>query len=150
MRDMGTKFQLLHQKNAGQAAQNQASELLKRIVEEAMKMKKEVEDKLRKTEGEGLLRVFGAVAGMLFSVDGWAETVVIHVFVSLLLTELEDKIQRLLKSKEEKEAEVSQLLKEADFLRQHIAKRADEYLGCTLWELHDAASHRHRASVRWR
>lgn len=67
---METKFQLLQQKNAGQAAQNQASELLKRIMEEAMKMKKEVEDKLRKTEGEGLLRVFGAVAGMLFTVDG--------------------------------------------------------------------------------
>lgn len=70
LRDIETKFQLLHQKNAGQAAQNQASELLKRIVEEAMKMKKEVEDKLRKTEGEGLLRMFGAVAGMLFTVDG--------------------------------------------------------------------------------
>lgn len=54
------------------------------------------------------------------------------MFVSLLLTELEDKIQRLLKSKEEKEAEVSQLLKEADFLRQQITKKAKEYLGCTL------------------
>lgn len=53
------------------------------------------------------------------------------MFVPLLLTELEDKIQRLLKSKEEKEAEVSQLLKDADSLRQHIGKKAEEYLGCT-------------------
>lgn len=54
---MVTKFQLLHQKNAGQATQKQATERLKRITEEAMKMKKGVEDKLRKTEGEGLPRV---------------------------------------------------------------------------------------------
>lgn len=128
MRDMVAKFQLLGQKNAGKQDQDQASELLKRITEDAMKMKKEVEDKLRKAEGESLSWGFGAFAGMLHS-SGL--TVDVHVFVSLLLAELEDKIQRLLKSKEDKEAEVSQLLKEADFLRQHIAKKAEEYLGCT-------------------
>lgn len=54
MRDVLTKFQLLRQKNAGKEDENQAAELLKRITEEAMKIKKEVEDKLRKAEGESL------------------------------------------------------------------------------------------------
>lgn len=74
------------------------------------------------------MRGLGPFAGM-FHRPGL--TVVVHALVSLPLTELEDKIQRLLRSKEEKEAEVSQLLKEADFLREHIAKKAEEYLGCT-------------------
>lgn len=55
MRDVVRKFQLLSQKNAGKESQNQAEEILKRMMEEAMKKKKEVEDKLRKTEGESLV-----------------------------------------------------------------------------------------------
>lgn len=127
LRDVFTQFQLLRQKNAGKENQNQATEILKRITEEAMKMKKEVEDKLRKTEGESLSGAFGAFCSRRLR----SNCCCLCVFVSLPLTELEDKIQRLLKSKEEKEAEVSQLLKEADFLRQHIAEKAEEYLACT-------------------
>lgn len=54
-----------------------------------------------------------------------------YVFVCSTLTELEDKINRLIKSKEEKVAEVSQLLEDADSLRKHIARKAEEYLTCT-------------------
>ncbi|XP_071318517.1 laminin subunit beta-4 isoform X2 [Trachinotus anak] len=44
---------------------------------------------------------------------------------------LEEKIQQLIRSKEEKSAEVSMLLKTADSLRQEIAKRAEVYISCT-------------------
>lgn len=71
---------------------------------------------------------------------------VFFFFLPRLPTDLEDKIQQLLKSKEEKEAEVSQLLKEADLLRQYIAKKAEEYLSCTSWELRAVTSHWQRGS----
>lgn len=66
MKNIVTKFQLLQERSAGHAVQNQVLEILKGMTEEAMKMKKEVEAKLRKTEGEGLPRGFGAVTGTRF------------------------------------------------------------------------------------
>lgn len=122
---MGPAFQQLLQNSAMQAIQSRAAEQLRRITQEATKMKKDVEDKLRKTEGESLSRL-GRSSEWTVEV-----MVVVCVSVSLLLAELEEKIARLLRSKEAKEAEVSQLLREADSLRQHIAKKAEEYLGCT-------------------
>lgn len=44
-------LELLRQRNANQTIQGDAAERLKRIVEEATKMKKEVEDKLGKIQG---------------------------------------------------------------------------------------------------
>lgn len=67
MGDMLTKFQLLGQRYAGKQNQNQATELLKRITEEATNMKNDVEDKLRKTRGESLQRV--SVAFVLHVVE---------------------------------------------------------------------------------
>lgn len=46
-------------------------------------------------------------------------------------SELEEKIHRLTKKKEDKAAEVSTLLETADSLRKEIAKRAEEYTTCT-------------------
>lgn len=47
------------------------------------------------------------------------------------LSELEEKIQRLLKSKEDKAAEVSKMLDTVDSLKKDIAKRAEVYASCT-------------------
>lgn len=44
-------FELLSQKSVNQTIQGEAAERLKKIMEEATKMKKEVEDKLGKIEG---------------------------------------------------------------------------------------------------
>lgn len=51
MKDVIKNFELLSQKNANQTIQGEAAERLKKIVEEAAKMKKEVEDKLGKIQG---------------------------------------------------------------------------------------------------
>lgn len=51
MKDVIKNFELLRQKNANQTIQGEAAERLKKIVEEAKKMKKEVEDKLGKIQG---------------------------------------------------------------------------------------------------
>lgn len=44
-------LELLRQRNANQTIQGEAAERLKKIVEEATKMKKEVEDKMGKIQG---------------------------------------------------------------------------------------------------
>ncbi|XP_040894125.1 laminin subunit beta-4 [Toxotes jaculatrix] len=44
---------------------------------------------------------------------------------------LEEKIQQLIRSKEEKSAEVSRLLETVDSLRQEISRRAEGYASCT-------------------
>lgn len=51
MKDVIKNFELLRQKNANQTIQGEAAERLEKIVEEATKMKKEVEDKLGKIQG---------------------------------------------------------------------------------------------------
>lgn len=51
MKDVIKNFELLSQKNANQTVQGEAAERLKKIVEEATKMKKDVEDKLGKIQG---------------------------------------------------------------------------------------------------
>lgn len=51
MKDVIKNFELLRQKNANQTIQGEAAERLKKIMEEATKMKKEVEDKLGKIQG---------------------------------------------------------------------------------------------------
>lgn len=85
MKDMFTKLQLLRQKSAGKENQNQATELLKRITEEATKMKKEVEDKLRKAEGESLLRAVWRLRRDAFASTRILRglTVGVHVFLRL-------------------------------------------------------------------
>lgn len=48
-----------------------------------------------------------------------------------MLSELEEKIRRLIKGKEDKAAEVSMLLDMVDSLKKDIAKRAEVYVSCT-------------------
>lgn len=48
-----------------------------------------------------------------------------------MFPELEDKIHQLSKRKEEKAADVSNMLEQVESLRKDIAKRAEEYITCT-------------------
>lgn len=50
--------------------------------------------------------------------------------VNSVFPELEDKIHQLVKRKEEKAAEVSQMVDQVESLRKDIAKRAEEYIAC--------------------
>ncbi|XP_029687706.1 laminin subunit beta-4 isoform X3 [Takifugu rubripes] len=47
------------------------------------------------------------------------------------IQELEDKIRGLIRRREEKAADVSELVEVVEALRRNITKRAEEYLGCT-------------------
>lgn len=54
-----------------------------------------------------------------------------YIFVYILLSELEDKIQRLTKDKADKAAQVSEMLEQVDSLRKEIDKKAEGYASCT-------------------
>uniref|UniRef100_A0A3Q3WS10 Laminin, beta 4 n=1 Tax=Mola mola TaxID=94237 RepID=A0A3Q3WS10_MOLML len=54
-----------------------------------------------------------------------------YICLCSMLSELEEKIRRLIKGKEDKAAEVSMLLDMVDSLKKDIAKRAEVYVSCT-------------------
>lgn len=64
------QFELLKQKNGNQAVQSEAEERLKNIVEEAKKMKSQVEDKFRQIQGSinTFICMFELVASFIMSV----------------------------------------------------------------------------------
>lgn len=49
----------------------------------------------------------------------------------LLSSDVEKKLEHLIGTKQEKEAEVASLLETVDSLRQEISKRAEGYIRCT-------------------
>lgn len=55
----------------------------------------------------------------------------LYRFIHSVLSDLEKKIQQLIKSKEDKAAEVSTLLDTVDSIRREISKRAETYPTCT-------------------
>lgn len=131
-------FELLKQKNANQTDQAEAGKRLKDIVEQAEKMKREVQDKF--TRIQGISFIFSLLNDHhdreVTSVS--YATVVVCAIVQnnadlcvFCVSELEEKINQLTKKKEDKAAEVSTLLETADSLRKEIAKRAEEYTTCT-------------------
>ncbi|XP_047189486.1 laminin subunit beta-4 isoform X2 [Scophthalmus maximus] len=88
-------FEGLNQRNSNQLVQSEAGERLKKIVEEAENMKRQVDDKLRQIQG------------------------------------VEEKIEQLIRSKERKSSEVSDLLETVESLQQEISKKAEVYALCT-------------------
>lgn len=51
LEDVNKQFELLKQKNVNQTIQGEAGERMKNIVEQAEKIKRQVEDKLRQIQG---------------------------------------------------------------------------------------------------
>ncbi|KAM9854866.1 laminin subunit beta-4 [Aulostomus maculatus] len=89
------QFALLKQKHSNQTVQDEAGKRLKKIVDEAETMTRQMEDKLQ------------------------------------FIQDVERKIQQLISTKQEKEAEVAMLLEMADSLRQEISDRAAGYTSCS-------------------
>lgn len=52
------QFELLKQKNGNQTVQGEAEERLRNIVEQAKKMKSQVEDKFRQVQGSTFICIF--------------------------------------------------------------------------------------------
>lgn len=111
-------FEDLKQKNSSQTVQDEAGKRLKAIVDEVEKMKRKMEDKHRQIEGTPLPNEQCARADAVNR-------------VSSVFPELQDKIQQLIKRKEERAADVSKMVEQVESLRKDIARRAEEYITCT-------------------
>lgn len=116
MKNLTKMFEELQQKNASQTIQDEVGQRLKNVVDEVEKMKRGMEDKLRQIQG---------------TPPTPACTGPMSPLINSVFPELEDKIRRLIRRREEKAADVSELVDVVETLRRDISKRAEEYFGCT-------------------